>query len=1008
MQPSAAAFNSQLSPKRSRPGHCLAAFCACVLLAAASPPLQAQQLSMRHYNVADGLAHDFVTSLLQDARGYLWVGTFEGVSRFDGYTFVSYDTADGLGNYVVNGLAEDHQGRIWVATNGGGLSRLNDSPGSGPRFSSYRPGPEAAANVNVIVVAADGRLWCGTDSGVYVADISGAEPVFTFAGLAGRAASAAATQGDAVWMGVNGVGLVEFRRGLTTVHALPGSIRQRFSSIVADGPASLFVGASDGLFRFTQGRWLPITVDLRPQQSIADLLPDGTGGVWLATTEGLLHQTAGRTIRYRLDRALGGQLSSLIADRSGNLWAGVVQAGVVRIGSQQIFSYTPADGLPDADMTALLEDQGGAVYGLTRRGAMSAISGDRVAPTGEPPSVADNRPLTVGPDGRWWGVSRKGVFHVPGRAPQFARAARLPLDITPATSLPSSLPLVHHDAAGNLWFASIEPALYRVTDPASSRRQIRRWPLQIPGSLPLSVLGIDRSGGVWLGHMAFLARFANGRLTVIDSPPGLPNLQPRAWLIDRDGAVWIGLRFGGVMMTRAPGAPRPEFVRYSVGDGLASDTVWALAQDHQGLIYLGTGRGLDQLNPATGRVRHFSTDDGLAGNVINDLKVDRSGTIWVASMGGISRLHLAFSPTHVAPVPIYISRVQLAGVDRTLPERGTTTVNDLQLTAGGRHLRIEFVSPSFQQAGRVRYQYMLDGVDSQWSPPSPERAVNYATLSPGRYVFQVRAVTDDGRTSAEPAVVEFLIHPPFYARSWFVAMLLAGLLAGTFGAQRLRERRSRGLEAIRRQVATDLHDDVGSGLSQIAILSEVVKRKAGGEVVPALDQVAELARSLRDSMSDIVWAVSPDRDAPVALVERMRQVTFNLLSSGTEVAFHAPEDRQLARLDLSPDRRRHLLLIFKEAIANIARHANATVVSIEFAVEARRLVLTVRDNGVGFETSRRYEGHGLESLANRARATGGELRIESHHAQGTTVMVSMPLRRRTRMFRWLRTRTPRR
>jgi signal transduction histidine kinase/ligand-binding sensor domain-containing protein len=969
------------------------------IVAVAAGSVQAQQLSMRQFNVADGLAHDQVTSLLQDSRGYLWAGTFEGLSRFDGSRFVSYSTEDGLGNYVVNGLAEDRQGRLWVATNGGGISLLNDLPASGPRFTSYLPGPGPATNVNEIVVDAAGRLWCGTDSGIYIADVSGSAPVFTAAGFAGKAAVAATAQNERIWMGVNGLGLVEYRGTTPHVHAVPWQAAARFRSIASDGPDAIFVASDAGLFRFTGGRWEAIPVELRPQQFIVGLLPDGAGGAWLATNEGLLHYVAMETRRYSLDRALGGQLASVIADRSGNLWVGLARSGLVRIRSQQIFSYTSVEGLPDIDVTALLEDPHSGMYGITRRGVLAHMIDDRAVPAGGAPSMAVNRRLMPESSGGWWAIGRDGVFHVPGSVPQFDRAARLPLNLAPGLHIPSSIPLLQLDAAGRLWFATTEPAVYRVTNPASSRRRVDRWPL--PAWAALSVLGADRAGGVWLGNMAVLARFADGRLTVIDPPKGLTNIQPRDFMLDRNGAVWIGLRFGGVMMTRDPSVPQPSFVRYTIAEGLASDTVWALAEDHDGLIYLGTGRGLDQLDPSTGRVRHFSTDDGLAGNVINDLKVDRHGTVWVASMGGVSRLQLTFAPSRPAPAPIYISRILLAGVNHALPERGAAAVRDLQLTASGRNLRIDFVSPSFQPSGRVRYQYMLAGLDAQWSPPAPESTVNYATLAAGRYRFLVRAVTDDGRTSDEPATVEFIVHPPFWSRPWFIATMFGSVFAGALSVRRIRRERRRTMAAIRRQVATDLHDDVGSGLAQISILSEVAKQGAGRDAERPLDEVAGLARSLRDSMSDIVWAVDPGRDVPGALVDRMRQVTFNLFSSTTDVEFHAPDDRELTRLDLTPDRRRHLLLIFKEAITNIARHAAATNVSIRLAMEPGRLCLTIRDNGLGFDTARRYDGHGLDNLGSRARSIGAELRIESRPREGTLISLFVPLRRRTRMFRWL-------
>jgi ligand-binding sensor domain-containing protein len=965
----------------------------------------AQQLSVRRYTVANGLAHDQITSLLQDSRGYLWIGTFEGVSRFDGYSFVSYSVPHGLGTYVINGLAEDAHGRLWVATNGSGLARLDDRAGAARPFSTYAPGAGAAVNVNVVVRDHSGRLWCGTDAGVYVADVSGPEPTFSHVGFSSQAAVAAAVHGDRVWMGIAGVGLVEFRHGKATAHPAPWVSPARFEQLLPDGDDGVFVASSTGFYRFRGDRWERVAIDLRPQHVVLDLLADGRGGVWLATTHGLVHYTRAETRTYSLDRGVGAAVTSILADRSGNLWVGLGRSGLARISPEQIFSYSAADGLPESDVTALVEDAGGDIHAVTRRMVVATISGERIVNSGASRSVPGNRPLAAAKDG-WFSVN-DGVHYIPGAIPQFDRARRLPLHFAPAHPLPSSVPFVQVDSEGQLWVASTEPALYRIARPTSPDPFVTRWPLELPAGTPAGVLGIDRAGGIWLANMTMLARFANGRVTVIDAPDGVPQLQPRTLIVDHHGNVWIGLRFGGAIMTADPAADRPTFTRYGIEDGLASDTVWALAEDRNGFIYLGTGRGLDQLDPVTRRVRHFSTEEGLAGNVINHLMVDRAGAVWAASMGGVSRLDLSFASSQRAPLPIYISRVMLAGVEQAMPERGATRVGELQLAPSERNLRIDFVSPGSLNTGRLRYQYMLQPVDSGWSAPGLDRTINYATLAPGQYQFRVRAIGDDDRTSDEPAAVDFVIHPPFWSTPWSMATIFAGLLAAAMSVQQLREHRRQGMAAIRRQVATDLHDDVGSGLSQIAILTEVAKRKAQRDAIVELGAVADLARSLRDSMSDIVWAVDPDRDVPMALVERMRQVTFNLLSSSTEVTFQAPADRELARVDLTPDRRRHLLLIFKEAITNIARHAGATIVVIELALEGAQLVLTIRDNGVGFDPAEDREGRGLDNLVTRSRSIGAEIEIRSAAGQGTTIRVLVPLRRHTRMFRWLPTRARR-
>jgi signal transduction histidine kinase len=223
-----------------------------------------------------------------------------------------------------------------------------------------------------------------------------------------------------------------------------------------------------------------------------------------------------------------------------------------------------------------------------------------------------------------------------------------------------------------------------------------------------------------------------------------------------------------------------------------------------------------------------------------------------------------------------------------------------------------------------------------------------------------------------------------------VALALGG---GAYGLHAVRVRRLIGLERIRRQIATDLHDDVGSGLVQIAVMSEVAKRHAGLEAGGVLDEVAELARALRDSMSDIVWSVDPRRDRLSDLVRRLRQVTFGLFEAGkVDVSFDAPADEVLGRIELSPDRRRHLFLAAKEALTNAAKHAAAKRVGVDVQIARSRLRLQVVDDGCGFDVTAPTDGQGVASLRRRAEALGGRLEVKSAPGRGTTLRLDVPLR----------------
>jgi signal transduction histidine kinase len=225
--------------------------------------------------------------------------------------------------------------------------------------------------------------------------------------------------------------------------------------------------------------------------------------------------------------------------------------------------------------------------------------------------------------------------------------------------------------------------------------------------------------------------------------------------------------------------------------------------------------------------------------------------------------------------------------------------------------------------------------------------------------------------------------------------VLAGI---ALAFHRARLARALALERLRTEIATDLHDDLGSGLAQIAIQSEVGRRAAGTEQEHAFGEIARLARGLRESIADIVWAVDASRDRLLEVVRRARHVAFNLLDSdGLEVAFTAPEDERTLALELPAALRRHLLLFVKEAVTNVARHARARSVAIEITLSGAELGVRISDDGCGFDTARVGSGHGLTSLSRRARALGAELSLRSEPGAGTEIRLRVPLAGRNRI-----------
>jgi signal transduction histidine kinase len=348
------------------------------------------------------------------------------------------------------------------------------------------------------------------------------------------------------------------------------------------------------------------------------------------------------------------------------------------------------------------------------------------------------------------------------------------------------------------------------------------------------------------------------------------------------------------------------------------------------------------------------------------------------------------------PPPILITGLRIAGDPQPISPLGEVEIAPVELGPYKNQLRIDFVALGFSPGERLRYQYKLEGASQDWSQLADQRTVNFANLAPGRYRFLVQAVNADDVMSEVPASFSFTILPPVWQRWWFIAIVvaLAGIIAHTLYSYRVA--RLLELERVRTRIATDLHDDIGSSLSQIAIMSEVVQQQVGGEnqrVSRPLSVIAGTSRELVDSMADIVWAVNPKRDHLIDLTQRMRQFAGEVLTArNIEFTFGAPGLE--SDIQIETDVRREVFLIFKEAINNVVRHSKCSSVEIRFGVNDNRLMLKVADDGRGFDPARTSGGHGLASMKRRAESIGGVLEILAEAERSTTITLQAPLRRR--------------
>ena len=962
-----------------------AALLVCVSLAAADPAA-AQQLAVRWYGTQDGLASANITSVLQDSRGYLWLSTLDGVSRFDGTSFLNYSAPDDLPDPIVWTVAEDPAGRIWLGTNGEGLVRLEPGgPRGSNRIRTYRLTAGPAGNaVDAIAFDGRGRLWCISDAGLFRAD-SAREPLAFERIVASDGPTsrddAYVQQPDHLWFAM-GRQLIEVRGDRVVRHALPAAFQNQNVTAVRGRPdGSVVAAAGDDVLDLTTAggadHWrahgLRLTGDEIEALAVA---PDGS--VWIGTTRVLIHESAGAVQRFDRLSGIPAAVTSLCQDRSGRLWIGTRLGGVGRLSSDRVIAFTPAQGLPDRIVSRVMEGRDGSIVATTTSGVV-AIRHDRVEPLPQgntEPFRSIGRRLAVDRFGNWWAGTSAGLFFVRGPVLDFRRAIHL----GPTLGLP----------VGNVFdgpgMRVIDDTLYVVVDQtlyAAPLKNDAPAPFHLVADMhqrpPVDLSG-DSSGRLWLATFFGLVWKSPGRAASAPQP-----LDARTFMRDATGALWVGTRIHGIAITTDPAAPAPAYRRLTTHDGLSSDTVWSFARTDR-FVYVGTGRGVDRYDRQSGAIENLSAIDGLAPSEVYQVIVDSRQRVWAATANGVLRFDPPIAPQPLQPPAVYVVGLRLNGSD-VVPAPGARQLTAPPLSSPRSDIAIEFGSVDVDRPEPVSFEYRVDPLQREWSRRSTQRVVSYPRLPPGHFTFQVRSVTREGTGPIASVTLE--VSPALWQRWWFVALALGAIVAVALAFQRARLGRLIALERVRRQIASDLHDDLGSGLAQIAVLAEVAQRDRSGRAAAVMTDVAGIARDLRASVGDIVWAVDPRHDQLADAVSRMREQALSILEPlGIAARFDADIP---ANIYLAPDRRRHLTLLVKEALTNIARHAAARQVTIVVHAASGRLVIDIADDGRGFDPASVARGRGLDNLEARARALGGTASVDAAPGRGTWIRVTVRL-----------------
>ena len=964
-------------------------------LFALDPHKALTQYTRAVWTQADGLPQDSIRAIAQTADGYLWLGTDEGLARFDGYDFVTFTKDSGaLPGNSVTALASGGDGALWIGTPNGLACYRNRG------FTAFTTRDGLPDNfISSVFEDRDGALWIA--SGIYLSRFEDGKftnyPAERL--LPVRAARIVyEDRGHTLWVaGVDGV--VKLNRGSFEAVLGPKEMEGDIvTAMIKDRGDRLWIGGTKGLIlRTPDGKLRRFdSRDGLPDNLVRALWEDRGGNLWVGTNKGLSRLEGGRFVVAALDGGFNPVwVRCLFEDREGDLWVGM-NNGLNRLRDDRFTIYGRTEGLPSDEPIAVHQDRKGGIWIGYHDGGLARL--DPAAP----PRVYTTRnglpsneifAIRDSVDGGLLVATREGLSRM--RAGHFSNYS-LPDPLGRAVVFDAL-----EDRRGRVWAAG-PGGVYQMTG-NKFRNVVAGGPVVNDAAV---VLSEGPGGGIWAGaYGEGLWRIQDGKTRRFTTSDGLGSDQIRSLYQDPDGTLWIGT-FGAGLNSLRNGV----FARYTARDGLLSDNISHIEDDGQGSLWLSTTRGIcrvakRQLRDFTaGRVRalspvNYGVDDGLrsaqcapgypaggGGARTSD------GRLWFPTTRGLAAIDPGAEAREPA-LPAPIVQIVEASVDRQDIDTGGAA----KLKPGPGRIQFRYTGIHLSAPERVRYEYKLEGLDRDWIPAGARRAINYNSLGHGLYRFMVRAFVP-GQSPSE-ASFDFQVLPHFYERSYFLGLFAASLFAAIYGLYRLRLRRIRGRFSLvleeRARIAREIHDTLAQGFVGISSQLDAVAMMMNGDDGVArrhLELAQRMARhsltEAKRSVMDLRASALEEGDLQSALATAARQWTAG---SSIPVALEVSG----ASRSLPEDLEQNLLRIAQEAVANSVKHAGAQRIWIRLRMEPRAVRLTIRDDGRGFESAGAFStigGHfGLLGMRERVERLGGEFDLSSQPGGGTQVNVSVPL-----------------
>ena len=966
----------------------------------------AQQYPFIYYTPKDGLINSRVRSIKQDSKGYLYFVTLGGLSIYDGARFVNYSQQNGLANELVNDVAEIAPDSLLIATNAPALNTLVKG-----KIRTFKTADNFCPVINRFFKSKNGNWYVAADQGLFLFSHNR----FIKIPLLNEQGNKVGNYIDHITEWKNFLLLTSWNAGLKEKLIVYDTIKKKVTAID--------------------------TKDV-----ILSALTDPKGEIWVTTNEGVrlidtisLKNGQIHLVSLPTDFKKISGLKNVFAflDDENNRWF-YDRESILKItpeGDQQ--SITSKQGLKTVNLTDLFIDREGTTWIATDGNGVAKLTNSGV----ELINTLNETRAVIGSifqdgDSTWvFNNTDSKIYRICKNSISTFSLPQQQLNIESIYSNKEKLYLVNQNKIIRITNKN-DPASYKhpeqifseknsklgngIIDPygsiiieitrdgesfymyvMSNKKILLKYPT---GSIADQMV-IDRSGRLWL-----ITR--NDQLQVFTLHPEdpshylqlqkdyskeLPDLAPRSIMIDKKNNVWVGTRYHGVYYLHFKDLKLDSVTQFAIKDGLTDNFVYTLTCDSSNNIWVGTQTGLDKLFLKNGRyiIGNVSKNNDFFQS-IHKIVVAKDNTVWALSNEGTVLKVSAGTLRRSYSTP------QLSFTEMKVNSNLFPGSSD-NFSFNQNNFSFSVAAPSFIDERSILYSYVLEGSgNNAWSEPSNQSKFNFINLSPAHYVLKVKCEFPEESYAPQTISYSFTIEPPWWQTWWFrtiAGIFIIGLLiiAVRFYYKRKLEKtksvleKQQAIEKERTRIATDMHDDLGAGLSRIKFLSETIgiKKQKDEPIEEDISKIRDYSHEMIEKMGEIVWALNEKNDSLSDLLSYTRSYAVEYLSqNGISCTVEAPD--QFSQDFVSGEFRRNIFLTVKEALHNIVKHSQANHVTIKI-ISDKQLEIYIQDNGVGFDRKKiRPFSNGLFNMEKRIGEIGGQLSITSD--EGMTVHISSPLK----------------